>query len=225
MRQMTRHNERGNALWFILLAIVLLAGLTVLMSRSSSTTDEAGDFERAQIKASEVMRVAKDFELGTQRLKSQGCSENELNFDYAPAVTGYENTTRADGSCDLFNGNGAGLVWREPPPEMSSSTWFISGENRVEDVGCDSAADRCVDLIVMLPNVSLSGCLRINTLLGVTNPAGAPPADNDIELATKFQGTFNDSEEISATELAGKPSGCFDAGSGNYVFYHTLIKR
>lgn len=220
-----RRNESGNALWFILLAIVLLAGLTVLMSRSSSTTDEAGDFERGQIQASEVLRVAKDMELAVQRLKSQGCSENEMNFDYAPGITGYENAARADGSCDIFGGKGAGLVWREPPGEISGGTWLISGDNRVQEVGCDSAASRCVELLAILPDISLGGCLRINTLLGVDNPAGAPPADGDAELTTKFQGSFTDSEQIAAAELAGKVSGCFDAGGGNYVFYNTLIRR
>ena len=42
-------NESGNALWFILIAIALLAALTVVVTRSSDTVEQSGDVERQRI--------------------------------------------------------------------------------------------------------------------------------------------------------------------------------
>ena len=54
-----RHNERGNVLWFILLAVALLASITIVLSRSGSTVDQSGDIEQVRIKSGQIMRYAK----------------------------------------------------------------------------------------------------------------------------------------------------------------------
>ena len=224
-----RTNESGNALWFILLGVVLLGLLTAMLSRSSGTTEDTGDVERIQISASEVMRFGKSLQNAAQSLISRGCSENTINFDYDTAVTGYENVSSPpDNSCDLFNAKGAGMTWDSAPPDISSSAYIITAANVVTGAECDTANAQCTDLIVLLPGISESTCLQINRMLKVTNPANIPPADNDNAVnTTPFTGSFAFLEDITdaGAVLAGKDAACIATGVGTYAFYYVMLKR
>lgn len=223
--------ETGNALWYILIAIILLAALTVMLTRTSTTSEETGSYERQEIKIAEMLRYAKGMEQAVNRLQSQGCSENDISFEQA-VVAGYSNPgSPVNKSCHIFEPEGTGLQWQDPPENINDgSTWFIGAANVVTGVGCDTASAACTDLLLILPNVTEATCLRINALNGVANPGGAPPEDNDnsIETTTKFTGSFAQSDTIADTdgELYGQETACVAETAGTtHLFYKVLLKR
>ena len=53
-------HQKGNALWFILVAISLLGLLTIMLSRSSSTSNETGSYEQNIIGANGILSYVKN---------------------------------------------------------------------------------------------------------------------------------------------------------------------
>jgi hypothetical protein len=189
-----------------------------------------GDFERGQLYTTDVMRFAKSMSNAAQMLIGQSCSENTINFDYDAAVTGYENAgAPADNSCDIFNAKGAGLTWKIPPANLSTSAYMITSANTVLGAGCDAGTSTCTDLILILPGISLATCIQINNTLKVTNPSNAPPVDtnNNVNTTTKFTGSYTYAQTISdsGSVLSGKDAACIQTAAGLYAFYYVLLKR
>src|SRR5688572_13950247 len=109
-------NCAGNALIFILIAIFLLAGLTVLLSRTGSQSEDTGGTEQIRIQASEILKYASGIQNAVQMLRNRGCSENTLSFwNKDTNTSGGENTgddyynasALTNKSCHVFNPAGA----------------------------------------------------------------------------------------------------------------------
>jgi len=223
-------NESGNAFWFILLAIALLTALTVVISRSSETTEQSGDIERQRIVGSDVMRYAAGIEQAVGQMRLRGASENEISFENS-FVSGYTNTRCGNNDCKVFDVQGGAITFSSAASSVSSNSWIFTGANSVSGVGEDgtgetSSADN--ELLIILPGISQELCGRINIELGI---AGIPQDTTNADVATKYVGTFPDGRVIENMNRA--KSGCFegnldDSGtdiSGTYYFYHTLIER
>lgn len=238
----TPHFQRGNALFIILIAIALLASLTIVLTRSDVTDSDSVAPERARIMASQIMGQARNLEQTVKTMISRGCSEQQINFAN-PVVSGYTNPSApADKSCDLFQSAGGGLTWPRPIANGNDgSDWIFLGNNSVggvtltDDGSCSAG---CIDLIAALPNVTLDVCKQLNALAGVTSAATTPPTDaGNFDGTTKITtfSTTNVGEIIldAGNVLLGKPTGCFHptqvsgaaAGADIYWFYHTLVIR
>lgn len=246
---MTHNSQSGNALWFILIAIVLLGGLTVLMSRSSGTSDDAGDYERGQIDISELSRYAKSLELAVQNLKTNNkCSENDLNFDSADVANDDNPSAPVDESCDIFSDKGAGLAYRPIPtkfldPTHSGETlfghWVFNGSLDVAGHGTSGAAptdNRAKELLVIAPFITKDLCLALNKFYGISAISGDPPKEDNTNKAhflSQFTGNFGGGIDIDGNGNASglqvfyyKSAGCTTATDENtYFFYQILIAR
>lgn len=239
---MTHSSSSGNALWLVLITIVLLGALTALFARTSSNTDDVGDVEQRTVMISEMMRYTKSIEIGIQNLLSRGCSESDLSFWFDSNGDGVENgsddyynaSAPPDGSCHLFKSAGAGLTWLPP-----KSIWFtptghkrdyITSAQCIPGIGTGvtpcTNADR--DLMFQFISITDALCMAINNQVGITNPSNAPPSED--QDGARFTGSFTASgSTISATYLSGKPTGCFKDSAGTFsgqnVFYHVVLPR
>lgn len=215
MKTMKRTRDSGNAMWLILIVVVLMALLTMLVSRSSDTTEQSGDVERGRIAASEIMRYAKGIEQAVTRMRLDGTPENDVSFEVS-GMPGYANPNCAgDSSCLVFD-RGGGQSYKAPSSAINDGTnWIVTGNNDVTGVG--TAAP---DLVLILPNVAGGTCTQINRMLDVA-PAGI---DSDIDF-TPYAGVFTASKDISG--MGGKKAGCQDNTGGTYgkFFYQVLIVR
>ena len=236
--QHNRLSENGNALWFILVAIVLLGALTILLSRSGSSVNQSGDVEQMRIKASNVLRYAKGIESAIEQMKLNGISENEISFQNPTTATNYTNgscDTAADQhfpECKIFDVGGAGQTYLAPPPGSNDgSEWIFTGANNVAGAGT-SAALTGNDLVMLLPNADTALCLQINRDLDVDS-SGEIPVDADAAALGAFTGTFAntltvlDGNGSAPLELDGHGAGCFtDSSVGNVTyFYYVLLAR
>ena len=75
-----KNTQKGNALWFILIAIILLGLLTSMLTRSGGSTNDTGGYEQAEIGVSEVLSYAQSIDNAVQALKARGCGENEISL-------------------------------------------------------------------------------------------------------------------------------------------------
>lgn len=224
-------NESGNALWFILLAVALLAALAVTITRTSSSTEQEGDIERQRVMASDIMRYAASIAAAVDRLRLNGVSENEISFQLT-ALPGYANGRCGSDECKIFAAAGGGIALKAPPAFANDgSAWLFTGADSVEGLltdGTGATSNDDNELLMILPGVTKGVCGRINTELGI---AGIPQDTSKADVATKYDGTFPNGQVIE--NMGGKKTGCFqgnqdDGGtdiSTKYYFYHTLIQR
>lgn len=246
MKQTSFNAQTGNILILLLIAIALLAGLSMMVMRSGVLDADAVAPEQAKITAAQVMERARNVEQAVKNLLANGCSEQTLNFEN-PIVAGYANgNAPADDSCDVFKPAGGGLLWPDIPAQASTSgNWLIIADNAVggltqtDDGTCSSAG--CIDPMIMLPNVPEAVCQQINILAGVTTGLTAPPVDaGNVNAAQKWVAMDALDAASAGTPLLdagnvlkGRPTGCFDptnvdgvgAGAGVYYFYHVLVTR
>lgn len=236
-----RPRESGSVIWFILLAIALTAALTMTLSRSSDTSSQSGDIERARVQASEIMRYAKGIEGAIDQMVMRGVGESQMSFEN-DFVSGYQNARCTDDSCRVFGTGGGGQTYSAPRREWLDANqdalglygeWYFAGDVCVVDVGtggtdCASDGDSSSeDLVMILPWVKLELCNQINALLGLGSP---PPVEaGGIWSAGNpyFTGNYVDGTDINQ---AGRVSACVEGSGGSqpadtYSFYHVLIDR
>lgn len=218
------HNESGNVLIYILIAIVLLAALNFAFSQGSDSGSEGTlDKGEAVIAASEIVRYAGNVEQTTRQLmRNEGCSETQIEFNFDSA--NYGNSNSVDPDCQYFAFKGGGMSYDAPKDNWLNSTqdWYIPDNVAIKDVGTSSN-----DLVIMLPDVKTNICKQINNKLDI-NPATNPPdvawAGN---LTSYYTGSFSSANQIAGA-MTGRRSGCFNnsggGASGNH-YYHVLMAR
>lgn len=232
--------QSGNVLFMILIAIFLLGGLTVLMSRTSGQSDDTGDKEKSSIYLSDVLRQAAFFQLAVSQLMLQGCSEGQLNFyDSTNSIAVINPNAPSDGRCDIFGTTGAGA-----PSDAQTGNpeeWVFSATKCVYGLGAGSMAT-CVDAqheLRAVIKLTKQECIQINRMVGVANTATDPPEDD--EGTIPFDGSYvwvggsYNSNTIgpSATALSdplrNKKAACFmdnnGSGIGQYRFYYAILIR
>jgi len=219
-------SQSGNALWFILIAVVLLGALTITLSRGGSSSDQTGDFEQLSIKISQMLRFTKSIEEGVKNLQMlNSCSETDINF-FDPNIAelaAYERTPDTSDECKVFNVKGAGLAWQASPNGVNDgSDWIFNGETRI----CGIDSDRS-EVTIILKNMNQKVCEQINRRVLSDSTVGLDADGNESTEPYVPPHLEKDpvTEELCTTETTGRPTGCVRDAGGEYIFYHVLIPR
>ncbi|HRQ61793.1 MAG TPA: hypothetical protein PLO23_09840 [Alphaproteobacteria bacterium] len=232
---MKTNPESGNILWFLLIGIVLIGLLTALVSRGTSSVDQSGDVEQMRIVAGQILQTAKAFEASVEQMKLNGISESDISFQNTSTAVDYTNSKCADMSCRIFESQGAGMTYTNPPANAlttANTEWIFTGANNVGTtagpVGT-TAAGSGNDLLMILPNLTQGVCRQMNRLLDLNGPSFDPPVEAAVAL-DEFTGTYDSTltvlEGSAALELNGKSAGCFfDTATGGHYFYYVLLER
>jgi len=241
-----RPGERGNMLFMILIAVVLIGVLTAVIMNASHNEGATIDNETLAIRASEAQRYASEVERAVLFIIHNGKSESDIRFAYPDAPSDYGDLAAdADKTREVFDPAGGGAAYKAPPEGVNDgSPWEFYGGTALPSVGSDHA-----DLVAVLPNVNKTFCDKINQLDGQpsTPPedsgggqaAGASPG-SCINLGSG--GRFNDTHQFydapnTADALsfsqdpqtsAPRPAleACVHCAADNqYHFYHVLMAR
>ncbi len=235
-----KNSQRGNALFFILIAVVLLGLLTMILTRSGSNVEQSGDFERNRVQAGQILRYAKSIEAAIQEMKLRDVSENDISFENPTTTTDYTNANcdatgdRSFPGCQIFNVEGAGLTYRNFASSNDGSDWIFTAANNVGTTAGpigSTAARSGNDLIMLLPNIDETLCIQINRDLNV-GTSGTPPIDTTGIATTAFTGAYAAGGptvldgDPTPFELNNQTAGCFtdDATSTTY-FYQVILTR
>lgn len=214
------HRERGSAIWFILVAVALLAALTMAMTRSSDSVEQSGDVERARILSSDLMRYTGGIKAAVEKMLIQGKSESDLCFhDAGWGHNDYNGASCTESANRIFGTGGAGLVRRDFD---FVTGWDILGSHAVQNL------ETAEPELIIQAQISRALCREINIMLNITNPADDAPEDI-IQNIARYNGTFllaapDNTIGDNFAGFAGKQAGCRKDGS-NYYFYQVLIKR
>lgn len=247
IQHLARDAERGNMLFMILIAVVLIGLLTAAIM-STSTTDGANiDDETLVIRASEVQRTASEFERAVLFIISNRKSEVDIRFSHPANHADYGDLSAdTDPSDQVFSPQGGGAAYREPPADINDgSKWEFYGGTAIPGVGTAKP-----DLIAVLPNVTQQFCNKINELNG--QPVTPTPEDTGSAAAgvgvagdclhmgplgrfnsteqfytvpnTTDEATFAQDPNTSAARPALQACVQCDIGPATH-FYHVLLAR
>ena len=153
-------NQTGSALWLILMAIALLAALAIAITRSANTAEQNGSVEHNRVVASQVMRYAAGLAAAIDRMRMNGVSENQIDFD-TPGLVGYANAACTTDDCKLFGAGGA-QGYSVPPGVNNGANWIFTSAFAVPGAGDDGQNE----LVAILPGLTAALCQQIDTEVG-----------------------------------------------------------
>ena len=242
------NSQSGNVLFYILIAVALLAALSFAVSQSGRGSGKAISAERIKLAATEIIQYANALNAAVAQLQLRGCKDTEISFENNIVTTGYDNPNAPeDGFCNVFSINGGGVQWRTPESDWIDSTidsgeynygvFFFTGGSCIEGVGrvtanCYSSDSTSTELLMALPYLKEEICEAINEKLSL-GFSSIPKDGNKAWSETgtnQFAGTYSNSPVVignEAPELYNVTAACFEAGSypEGYAFYNVLIPR
>lgn len=214
-RRNNRQGERGNVLFYILIAVVLFAALSFVVGNMmrGGNADMIAE-ENANLYAGEILDYGRVMRQAVQDMRiSNGCEDTNISLT-RESGDAYEHTSE-NVNCQLFSASGGDVNYTAPHDSITASDWVFTGTNIVGGVG--TAAP---DLIALLPDIAQSICNAINERTGIT----ALGADADIDF-TPFTGTYTGTQTLDSA--AAHTHGClnYDNSGDNYFYYQVLISR
>jgi hypothetical protein len=225
---MNRHSECGNVVFYIFLAIAMLAALSYAVSQSSRGTAKTATDEQNRMRATELIDYGDTVAKAVQTLRLRGTTLATLRFSNAALPNAdYGAQNPANALNEVFNSEGGGVVYHQASIDSittAAEDYKFIGSNEVKGIGTTCGAAACSDLLLLIAHIKPDVCMTINTYNGIDNPSNAPPVDTAIDTAGTFQGTMTYvdtiGDEVSSAAIYGKLAGCFKstADGVNYFF-------
>lgn len=206
LNQRIRSDEKGNALFLILIAVVLFAALSYAITQSSRGGG-APNRETSMVASTTLMQYSAAVRTGVTRVLLRNVAPADLLFNEPSAFTA--NTDR-----EVFHPDGGGVSYQTVDQNTSDSsdwTFLVTGGN-VTGVG--TASD---DVLMMLDQVKQPICQRI-----VDQIAGEGSTIDTI--ADTMANILNGTATITGAISDGQSFGCVDASDG-YVYYQVLVEQ
>lgn len=227
-----RKNERGNVLFYILIAIALLATLSYAVTQSTRGGSQGVTTERNTLLAGEIISYGDALANTVGQLRLRGCTKEQISFDNNFNSLYVNASAPANNSCHVFHPDGGGMTYQNVNDAALTSSGtgiYFDGSMEIENVGTTCASATCSDLVFFVRDVTAAMCVTLNEELGITNPSGNPPADNAFDF-DPFTGSYTYDLSIGDTagsaNVAARKSGCVQETAGNtYAFYRVLIAR
>lgn len=235
---------RGNALFIILLCIVLFAALTYAVSgnfRANSSLSQT----KVEALASDIVLSAASVEKAVNKMLVQGISESRISFT-RNGSDGYQLSPVQNDAERVFSSQGGGAQWLDPSGDELDQTksaltgfgsWAYTGYMHADGHGTDGAGESTKELLAVLPYVRKDICIAINKRMGIDNPSGNPPKESSNMRIDKYQGAYSSgtvSLSVNSARTFGFKAGCIEGNtlgsgsvdvSGSYFFYYVLIAR
>jgi hypothetical protein len=210
-----RPKERGNALFLILIAIILFAALAYAVTRSTTGNNNAVSEKNETLYAqyAGIMNLAAT---EVTRLMLRGCVLSD--FVGSSNMVAPSNT-----ACAFYANHGGPFPYTRSFVDPATQPILLFSKTAVPDIGT-SAEDVVGNIPLWGGEGQRSLCDLINLKNGITY---VPDMNND---SFYENGSANDMGLTSGASLsapfAGKSQGCFwDGANGYYFMYQVLIER
>lgn len=241
------HPERGSAMLYIILGIMLIATLSYLVTKGFRFSDSSLTKDQSAMAAQDIMFYGDSVAKGVEKLRLRGCTENQLDFSNGGisrrkdgvAYVYTNGNAPGDGSCSVFTPGAGGVNpllltsgYVDPalvPDTVLDPRSFIVLPVRVLGIGTDANAPASGDLVIWIVRLTKETCMRINDILGIPNPGGNPPVDVFASILT-FIGVYGAVANPigdEASVLVGRTAYCvaYNTDGLNYMFHRVLVAR
>jgi hypothetical protein len=219
-------NQRGNALFYVLIAVVLFGALSFTMSRQMDS-GEAGTIskENAALYAGQILNYATQAKASIEQMTFSGSKLNDLVFTLPGAAT-FESGTPIH---KVFHPGGGGLVpgtlsneaLQDGSMDVLPPNWYIGRFNNTEWTA--STED---DVMLVAYKIKKAICEEIN--LRLTGSISIPEIVTPLALfevfvdpAVHLSGTPSDFTNAQCGDCEGFSSLCVGY-NGDYAFYSVV---
>lgn len=229
------HNENGNILFLILLAVVLFAALSYAVTSSMRGGGKDASGEKDTLVAANIVQYATSMESAVTRMRlTGGCRDTDISFETTQIGYNFAHTPAVSDACKVFSPAGGGIAVQAPTDwfdmtlpgvDVTYNSWFTT------DVGIQNVGTAKPELLFLLYIVKKGVCQKINEKLGI--PGSTPPSNPISNAAIDFQGVYaaTATDTIGTTggaaSMTGQPTGCLSMGGDpeTFVFYHTILAK
>ena len=239
MNYFGNNKEQGNVLFLILIAVVLFAALSYAVTTSTRSGGGSDQDERNELNASQIVQTVSQLKQALLRLRVlSGCDDTQISFAYdtsgdnsLSAADDYYNGSATDLDCHLFQPEGGNISFPSVPSGVNQGEDWLITNNRIYDYYGDKGfVQSSADIMIILPNISLDLCRRLNR--GLDTDAtfqSTPPIDDGTINTDKFDGSYTFEAIDNTPEFVGgafKDGICFQPdGSSEYWFMYVLWER
>lgn len=241
-----KNSQSGNVLFYILLAVMLLAALAYAVAQGGRGSANNVSAEKARLFSTEILGYGDVVANAADQLGLRGYSDTQISFENN-IVSGYANVNCTEDVCKVFALDGGGVNYMKPNDEWLDTAQngqprygelYIHNRSNVEDVGTGND-----DLILFVPYVKKEVCAAINKLLGIVPASRDVPRETNGPFAVnvKFDGVYvqvadrkvsGDGTTGEPEILFGKQAGCTESSggasnppAGTYHFFKVLVAR
>lgn len=239
----SRAGESGNVLFYILMAVGLLAALSYAVSQSGRGTSSGVTGEQQGLMAADIIDYSETISKAVAQLRLRGIGLADLSFAHAEMGADYGVPGGADAETEIFHSDGGAIIHRLPQRDALSGAggYIFTAANAVNGVGSTCGDETCTDLIMLTGPLTSSVCDAINRRLDIGG--SAPPVVTTLSRDVPFNPTPNNGTDLDANDsalaasiaaagtiaaapLQFKNAGCLrDGASGPYYYYRVLIAR
>jgi hypothetical protein len=230
----SEHNEAGNILFLILIAVMLFAALSFAVMQSSQSSGSGKGNEGATVNAAQINQYPAIINAAIMRMNMNGVEITELEFN-PPSEFG--NLTSPQFA--VFDSTTFGTTYLTAPATVMANNqagnWHFNGNFEVQNLGESVAGDFAGNEIIgFLPGVKDTVCRAMNEKLQIPVMPQATAAyltDAMVDMDDTY--TPPSSETVigeaglpALADLTSQPFGCFqDSGSGEYIYYHVVYEQ
>lgn len=229
-----RRTESGNAIFYILIAISLLAALSYAISRGNRASIATLTQDRSQLLASQIIEYGDVLSKAVSQMRLRGTTIDALSFAHSDLDSAY-GTYGDDPDNEVFNSNGGAVNYKPLLPDTTANPdWIFTAENPVQDIGLTCAGSSCSELLAVATGINGQVCTQINELLDVNNVSENPPADDTVLTNNFFAGSFSYNGEtigdgdgsVGGDNMSGQTAACIlDDTTGENIFYQVLWRQ
>jgi len=207
--------ERGSALVYILIAIVLFAALGFTLSRQTNSGEEGTlPDDRAQLYATQLTAYAAQVKSAVDQMLFTGTDIGDLDF-MDPSDASFNTGTQLDRTRRVFHPEGGGVIKARLPEEavtqMTSDPtpgWYLGRDTNVE--WTTSSND---DVILVAYQIHEDVCAKINE--SITGSPSIPVLGDSIKEMMIDDSLYSGTNVPFTTDPSGSPlcADCHELGS------------
>lgn len=233
MKNHSRRSESGNVMFYILIAVALLAALSFAVSESGRGGVQSVNKEKARMLGDEIASYGNVLANAAAQLRLRGCKDTDLSFENP--ITGNANAgAPGDKTCNIFDVAGGGVTYQEFSTFTTpGSVKIMTGARGIEQVGADDQGDLWLRMQSNDPSAISAAkaiCAHINNVMQVSTTDDTSTAPFEPVYAadwadTDFIGAYPAATPLDLGELNGKNSFCAGHGTNEVSFYRLILSR
>ncbi len=208
-------SEDGNALFLILIAVALFAGLSYAVTQSGRSSGQSVSEESNMILSSQVMQYPAGIRTGITRMLIRGTAVSELLFNDPSAYSG--TTTR-----EVFHPDGGGVAYQEviqdTVADPTTDFWVFH-----DDVVVTNIATAAAEVVALLPDIRGGVCQQING--AATGSSSIPTLTPAVTSAALLAGGVTIAGAATTPQIDGQPFLCVQTSDGDNFYYHVLVEQ